>query len=241
MLKNLINITIFLTSILSFSQNIKSIVEFKKVGDSLVKNRLSEFDKSGNLIQEVNFGKFDSRLNTHRNKIRTFEYANGQRVSEYFCENFVSKDTCVIREFSNFEFDKKTGIEKQIKYESDSLIRFIREMKKSKRSKSSKTYSWEFLPVKKPDFEKVLVLIDTSYFDKKNRLIKRVNYNSRVKEPYVEKYAYSKNKYTYQRIGTARDTLITFDYTKLQKKVDKRNLDYKFNSEDNYEYKIEYY
>ncbi|WBL23722.1 hypothetical protein [Zunongwangia sp. HRR-M8] len=107
--------------------------------------------------------------------------------------------------------------------------------------KVSKTSSWEFNPVKEPDYDNALVLIDTSYFDKKNRLIKSVNYNRKLKEPYIEKYVYSKNKYTYQRIGTARDTIITFKYTKLQKEIDKRNLDYRFSSEDNYKYKIEYY
>lgn len=241
MLRNLIYITIFLTSILSFSQNIKSISEFKKVGDSLVKNRLSEFDKSGNLVREVNYGRFDSRLKTFRNKIRTFEYKNGQRVSEYFCENFVSKDTCVIRAFSTFEFDKKTGIEKQTKYESDSLIRFIRETNKSKRMKSSKTYSWEFIPVEKPDFEKALVLIDTIFYDKKKRKIKRIGYNSREKKPVIELYKYSGKNYTYQTIGRYRDTTLTFKYNKLQKLTDKKSMSYIFRNSVNYKYEIEYY
>jgi len=241
MLRNIIYITIFLTSILSFSQNIKSISEFKKVGDSLVNNRLSEFDKSGNLVREVNYGKFDSRLKTFRNKIRTFEFINGQRVSEYFCENFVSKDTCVIRAFSTYEFDKKSGIEKQIKYESDSLIRFIRETKKSKRIKSSKTYSWEFIPVEKPDFEKALVLVDTIFYDKKKRKTKRVSYNSRKEKPVVELYKYSDKNYTYQTIGTYRDTTLTFQYNELQKLADKKSLDYIFQNSENYKYEIEYY
>ena len=114
---------------MSYSQNIKSITEFKKVGDSLTKNRLTEFDKSGKIIREVNYGRYDSRLKTFRNKIRTFEYKNGQRICEYFCEDFVAKDTCVLRSFSTFEFDKDSGIEKQTKYESDSLIRFIKQTK----------------------------------------------------------------------------------------------------------------
>ncbi|QXP68515.1 hypothetical protein [Polaribacter sp. AHE13PA] len=241
MLKNLIYITIFFTSFLSFSQNIKSIAEFKKVGDSLIKNRLSEFDQSGNLVREVNYGRFDSRLKTYRNKITTFELKNGQRVSEYFCEDFVAKDTCVLRSFSTFEFDKKNGIEKQTKFESDSLIRFIRETKKSKRIKSSKTYSWEFIPVEKPDFEKALVLIDTIFYDKKQRKIKRVSYNSRKKKPVVELYKYSDKNYTYQTIGTFRDTTLTFQYNKLQKLADKKSLNYIFQNSENFKYEIEYY
>ena len=38
---------------MSFSQNIKTITEFKKQGDSLVKNRSTEFDKDENLVREV--------------------------------------------------------------------------------------------------------------------------------------------------------------------------------------------
>lgn len=241
MRKKFIYILIFLFSSLSFGQKTKTITEFKKEKDSLIKTRKTEFSKSGNLIKEVRFGGYDAISETFRNNVRIINYDNGHKVSEYNCEDFVAKDTCVIRSFSTYKFNPKTKIEKQTKYESDTLIRFIREVKRKNRMRISKTNSWEFVPFKEPEYEKALVLIDTSYFDKKNRLIKRVNYNSRIKEPYIEKYAYSKSKYTYQRIGTARDTTITFDYTKLQKKVDKRNLDYKFNSEDNYEYEIEYY
>jgi len=241
MLKNVIFILTFLTSILSYSQNIKSITEFEKVGDSLTKNRLTEFDKSGNLIREVNYGKFDSRLKTFRNNIRTFEYKNGHRTFEYFCENFVAKDTCVLRSFSKFEFDKKTGIEKETKYESDSLIRFIRETKRNKRIKSSKTYSWEFMPVEKPNYEKALVLTDTIFYDRKKRKIKRVSYNTRSKNPVIELYNYSKKSYIYETKGTYNDTILTFDYNKIQKLVDKRSLDYIFQNNKQYVYEIEYY
>lgn len=207
----------------------------------MVKNRFSEFDKSGNLIREVNYGKFDSRLKTYRNKIRTFEYQKGQITSEYFCEYFVSKDTCVVRAFSTYVFDKNDGIEKQTKYESDSLIRFIRETKKSKRMRSSKTYSWEFMPVEKPDFEKALVLVDTIFYDKKKRKIKRVSYNSREEKPVVELYKYSDKNYSYQIIGTFRDTTLTFQYNKLQKLADKKSLNYIFENSENYKYELEYY
>ena len=226
---------------MSYSQNIKSITEFKKAGDSLTKNRLTEFDKSGNLIREVNYGRYDSRLKTFRKKIRTFEYRNGQRISEYFCEDFVAKDTCVLRSFSTFKFDKESGIEKQTKFESDSLIRFIRETKRQKRTKISKTHSWEFMPVEKPNYEKALILIDTIFYDKKNRKIKRVSYNSRAKNPVIELYDYSKKSYTYQTKGTYRDTILTFDYSKLQKSSDKKSLNYIFQNKEQYKYEIEYY
>lgn len=241
MQKNIIYILIFLISSISFGQKIKIITEYRKDNDSLIKTRKTEFDKSGNLTKEVNFGGYDAISKTFRNKNRIINYQNGRKISEYNCEDFVAKDTCVIRSFSTYEYNPKTKIEKQIKYEPDSLIRFIREIKTENNIRISKTNSWEFNPVKKPDFEKALTLTDTSYFDKKNRLVKRVNYSSRVKEPYIEKYVYSKDKYTYQTIGTARDTILSFEYTKLQQKIDKKSIDYKLNSTDIYEYKIEYH
>ncbi len=241
MQKNIIYILTFLFTSISFGQKIKTITEFRKEKDSLIKTRKTEFDKSGNLTKEVKFGSYDAISKTFRNKNRIINYKNGKKIFEYYCEDFVAKDTCVIRSFSTYKYNSKNKVEKQIKFEPDSLIRFIREIKKENRMKVSKTNSWEFNPVKQPDYDKALILIDTSYFDKKNRLIKSINYNSRVKEAYIEKYVYSKNNYTYQRIGTARDTMITFEYTKLQKEIDKKNLDYRINSEDNYEYKIEYY
>lgn len=236
-----IYILIFLFSSVSFGQKIKTITELKKVNDSLIKIRKTEFDKSGNLTKEVKFGGYDVISKTFRNKNRYVNYENGRRVSGYNCENFVSKDTCVIRSFSTYEFNPKTDVETQTKYEADTLIRFIREVKKEKRMKVSKTYSWDFNPVKNPDYEKALVLTDTSYFDKKNRLMKRTNYNSRAEKPFIVKYKYSKTQYSYQTIGTARDTIIKFNYTKLQKKADKKNVDYQFKSDENYKYEIEYH
>ena len=47
--------------------------------------------------------------------------------------------------------------------------------------------------------------------------------------------------YTYQTKGTYRDTILTFDYSKLQKLADKKSLDYIFKNEEQFEYEIEYY
>ena len=241
MRKTIIYTLISLISSVSFGQKIKTITEFKSENDSLIKIRKTEFDKSEKLTKEVKFGGYDAISKTFRNKNRIVEYKNGHRVSEYNCEDFVSKDTCIIRSFSSYEFNIKTGVEKQTKYEADTLIRFIREVKKQKNMTITKTNSWEFFPVKEPNLEKALVLTDTAYFDKRNRLIKRINYSSNSNKPYIEKYQYLKDQYTYQTIGTARDTIITVDYSKLQKEADKKNLNYRFKTEDSYQYEIEYY
>ena len=241
MRKQILYTLIFLISSVSFGQRIKTIIEFKNENDSLIKIRKTVFDKSGKLTKEVKFGGYDPISKTFRNKNRIVKYKDGHRVSEYNCEDFVSKDTCIIRSFSSYEFNRKTGVEKQTKYEADTLIRFIREVKKQKNMTITKTNSWEFFPVKEPNLEKALVLTDTSYFDKSNRLTKRINYSSKASKPYIEKYKYLKDQYTYQTIGTARDTIITTDYIKLQKVADKKNIDYRFETKDSYQYKIEYY
>jgi hypothetical protein len=236
MQKNVIFILIILTSCLSFSQNIKSITELKKQGDSLVKNRLTEFDKDGNKTKEVKFRK-------RSNRIVTIEINNGIKVSQMNCDYFAKQDTCVTRSFSKFEFDNKSGIEKQTLYESDSLIRFIRENKNDKRIKISKVYSWEHSPVEEPNYEKALVIIDTIFFDNKDRKTKRVSYNLSRKNPVIELYKYSDKNYTYQTIGTYRDTILKFSFIKnpLQKLADKKSLNYVFQNSQDYEYEIEYY
>lgn len=239
--KDIAYILIFLISSGCFSQKIKTINEFRKDQDSLIKTRSTEFDKLGNLIKDVEFGGYDAISDTFRNRNRVVNYQNGRRVAENNCEDFVAKDTCVTRSFSIYEYNFKTKVEKETKFEPDSLIRYIREIKTENNIRISKTYSWEFNPVKKPDYENALIFTDTTYFDKKKRLIKRINYNSRIKEPFIEKYVYSKNKYTYQTIGTARDTILTLNYNKLQTIVDRKNVDYMFKPEDNYQYQIEYY
>lgn len=241
MKRNIIFTIIFLITSISFGQKIKTITEWKKEEDSLVKTRITEFNKSGDLTKEIKYGGYDAISGTYRNKNRYIKYKNGKRVSEYYCEDFVSKDTCVVRSIATYEFNSETGVEKETKYEADSLIRFIREIKKEKQVTISKTHSWEFVPVKKPDYEKALVLTDTSYFDKMNRIIKRVNYNSRSEKPFVEKYKYSKNKYSYQIIGASKDTTMIFDYSKEQKKIDKQDIKYRFEADDKYRYEIEYY
>lgn len=241
MQKNIIYILTLLISSAIYGQKIKTITEFRKDKDSLIKNRKTEFNKNGNLIKEVRFGGFDPVIKTFRNNIRIVKYDNKKKVSEYHCEDFVAKDTCVMRSFTIYEYDLKNNIERQIKYEPDSLIRFIRDIKMRGNMRITKTSTWEFSPVKEPNFETALILTDTSYFDEKKRLIKQINYNSKMRKPYIKKYTYSENKYTLQTIGTFRDTVLTFEYNKSQQKFNNQNIDYTFNSSDNYEYEFKYY
>tara|TARA_R110000868_G_scaffold257955_2_gene515207 strand:+ start:1024 stop:1749 length:726 start_codon:yes stop_codon:yes gene_type:complete len=241
MQKKITYISILLFSILSFGQKIKTITEFKNEKDSLIKVRKTTFDLSGNLLKEVTFGGFDAILKTNRNYNQFIEYNDGQKTVEYNCEEFVSKDTCVLRSFSTYKFNPKTGIETQTKYESDSLIRFIKEMKKEKNIRITKTYSWDFVPVKVPDYEQATVITDTTYFDKKNRIIKRVSFSSSFEKPLVEKYKYSKEGYSHQIIGDIKDKTFTILFSPTQKIIDKNNLNFRYESNAIYKYEIEYY
>lgn len=241
MLRKITYISMLLFSFLGFGQKIKTITEFKDEKDNLIIVRETTFDYSGNLIKEVIFGEFDDILKTHRNKNQFFEYENGKIVFEYNCEDFVSKDTCVVRSFSTYKFNPKTGIETQTKYESDSLIRFIREIKNEKSITISKTNSWEFSPVKLPDYENSTILKDTTYFDKKHRIIKRLSFSNQFEKPLIENYKYSKNGYSYQIIGNENDTKINIVYSKIQKIIDENNLNFRYESNEKYKYVIEYY
>lgn len=233
-MKNLIYILIFHTTILSFSQNIKSITEFKKQGDSLVKNCLTEFDKNGKVMNKIKFG-------TKTNFIITTQYKNGQRVSKLSCSYFKKQDTCIIKTYSTFQFDNKTKTEKETFFESDSTIRFIREFKREKHIGYEKTYSWEFNPTKFPDLNKAAILIDTIYYDNKNREIKRISHTNFHKQKVIEIIKYSKNKYTKQIIGTQKDTIFEYKLNKLQAIAFENNIDYKFKSDKKYNYTIEYW
>jgi len=234
MRKTIIILT-FLGLLSSCSPKIRSILKYQKEGNEFVLRNITEFDKNGNKVISKGVG------NLRSNRITTIEYKNNRRIFEKSCDYFEKQDTCVIRDFSKFEFDKKMGIEKQTLYEPDSAVRFIREIKRLKNMEIKKTYTWEFSPTKTPKVENALILTDTTFFNKKNRKTKVIHYSSSFKEPWIEVFKYSKNEYTRQTIGTARDTIIKFKITDLQKMAEKKKIKYKFYNSEKYKYGIEYY
>jgi len=230
-------LTIILTFGILFgcSPKIKSILEYRKIGNEFVLSKLTEFDENGNRILSKGIG------NSRSNRITTIQYKNNRKIFEKSCDYFKKQDTCVIRDFSKFEFDKKTGIEKQTLFEPDSAVRFIREIKRLKSMEIKKGYTWEFSPTKTPKVENALILTDTTYFDKKSRKTKVIHHSSSFKKPWIEIFKYSKNEYTKQTIGTAGDTILKFKISDLQKMANKKKLDYKFYSLENYKYEIKNY
>ena len=226
---------LILGSLLSCSPKIQSITAYEKIGNKFLPINITKFDKNSN--KYLSKGLRDSRSN----RITTTEFKNNQKVFEKSCDYFKSHDTCVIRSFSKFESDSKIGTKKQTLYESDSAIRFIKETTRKKRIEIQKIYSWEFSPKKNPKMETALVLTDTVYFDNKNREIKRIHNNSDFNKPMMEIYKYHKNGYSIQTIGTAKDSLIEYKTTDLQKLANKNKIDYKFKESENIQYKIEYF
>jgi hypothetical protein len=217
------------------SPKIKSIMEFSKFNDEFKPSKLTEFDRNGNRIRIENLG------NSRSNRIVTTEFQNNRRVSEKSCDYFKSHDTCVIRSFSKYDVDSKLGIEKQTLYEADSAVRFIREIENLKNLKITKTHTWGFFPTRNPKIEDALILVDTTYLDKKGRKIKSLHYNSKIEKPWTEIFKYKKNRYSIETIGTARDTIIVYELTDLQKKANKKNIDYNFLDLENYKYEITKY
>jgi hypothetical protein len=234
MRKTIIILTIF-GLLFSCSPKIKSILEYQKKGNEFVLRKSTEFDKNGNKVKSRGIG------NSRSNRITEIEYKNNRRVFEKSCDYFKKQDTCVLRSFSKFEFNENTGIEKQTLFESDSAVRFTREIKRINDMEIRKVHTWEFFPTKTPKIEDALILTDTTFFDKKNRKIKTIHHNSRIKEPWVESFKYYKNYYTKETIGTARDTILKLKMTDLQKMAEKKKLDYRFYNLDNYKYEIENY
>ncbi len=234
MQKKTLLILIILSSSIIYSQKIKSITEFKKQGDSLIRNRISEFDLNKNKTKEINF-------NSRSNQIITTEFINNKKMREKHCDYFVKEDTCVIRSFSTYKLNQTDKTERQTCYEEDSLVRFIRDKKKEKKIEILKTYSWEFFPLKKPDFEKAIVLTDTIIYDRKNRIMKKIHFSQDLKEPILETYKYSNKGYTYKLSGTKNDTIIIYKYNKQQKFVNRKKIEYTFNNSNDFQYVFEYY
>ena len=234
MRKTIIILTIF-GLLFSCSPKIKSILEYQKKGNEFVLRKSTEFDKNGNKVKSRGIG------NSRSNRITETEYKNNRRVFEKSCDYFKKQDTCVLRSFSKFEFNENTGIEKQTLFESDSAVRFTREIKRINNMEIRKVHTWEFSPTKTPKIEDALILTDTTFFDKKDRKIKTIHHNSRIKKPWIENFNYYKNYYTKETIGTARDTILKLKMTDLQKMAERKKLDYRFYNLDNYKYEIENY
>lgn len=234
-MKKYIILLIFISVLLGCSSKIKSISEFSNQDGILSKNRIAEFDKEGNKLLEQNFG------NVRSNRIIKSEYKNGMKVLEIDCDYFQKQDTCVVRQFSKFDYDIKNRLLTETKFEEDSAIRFIRNHINLKDMKVIKTMSWEMFPVATPNYDEAVILIDTIYYDKLKREIKRVHHNPDFDKPSIGIFKYTRNGYSKEYKGSGKDTIEYFKYNKFQKKVIKNKIDFDFGDLKRYKYKFDYY
>jgi len=234
MKKNII-LLILISVVLGCSTQIKSITEFTNQDNILSKNRTAEFDKEGNKLLEQNFG------NIRYNNITKSELKNGMKILEIDCDYFRKEDTCVVRQFSKFDYESNKRLSTETKFEEDSLIRFISCHHYFKNMKVIKTMSWETFPKATLNYDAALILVDTIYYDKLKREIKKVHHNPDFGKPWIEIFKYSRNGYSKEYIGISKDTIEYFKHNKLQKKAFKNKIDFDFRDMKIYKYKFNYY
>ncbi|TDE06014.1 hypothetical protein [Flavobacterium sandaracinum] len=235
MRKNII-LLIFLSVLLGCSSKIKSITEFSNQDGILSKNRIVAFDKEGNKLLEQNFG------NERSNRITKSEYKNGLKVLEIDCDYFQKEDTCVLRQFSKYEYDINNRLIAETKFEEDSAVRFIRENHYFKDLEVEKTMTWGMISSKQPDYGEARVYIDTIYYDKLRRKIKIISSSPDFKKPFIEIYKYTKKGYSRELKGTYNnDTILSYKYNKLQKKAIKNKINFDFGDMERNKYEFEYY
>lgn len=233
-MKKIIFFVALFNCFLIYSQNIKSIAEYKTEADSLIQISITEFDLNKNKIKETFY-------NGKRNRIITTKFIGNKKTDETNCDYFIKEDTCVLRFFKKFTIDNINGTERETCYEDDSLVRFIREKKTKERVEIVKTYSWELDPIKNPDFKNAIILTETAKHDRKGRVLERIHNSQNLNKPWKETYKYSKKGYAYKLIGTENDTTIKYNYNKHQRFVNRKNIKYTFDSSNKFKYIFEYY
>lgn len=199
------------------------------------------FDLNGQTLKKVGFGGYDPRSKTYRNRRVLFYYQNGNKYKQLACEYFVRQDTCVLRSFSNFKTDEDGRMVQEIKFEADSLIRFLRERKYEKSKITQTTYTWEFYPVKNINKDSAFKLTSISYVDNQGRDTLIIHYNERSKKSWKEIKTYKPNGYIFTQAGTAHDTTLMVEYDSLFILNNKYGINYDFNSSEKYKYEIIYY
>lgn len=194
------------------------------------------FDKNGLELKSI------TPWGNGNEMITSIEYNSNRKILEKKCYYVKSEDTCYLKSFSKFEFDKKSNTEKQTFFESDSAIRYIRETQRTKTLKITTLKSWETNPTKTPNLKDAIVSIDTAYLDNENRVIKRSYYHPKTDSLWFsEVFNYKKDSYSVTTIGTKRDTTLKFQVTELDRLVRRNNIDYEFINQKEFEYKINYY
>jgi hypothetical protein len=221
--------------IIGCSPKIKSITEYNKNDNNSTKSRVAKFDKKGNKTLERNFE------NQRSNSVFKIEYLNGKKTKETDCDYFEKQDTCVVRQFSFYEYNPKENLKTQTMHDPDSAVRFIRKSHKTRNREVITTNSWEMFPTKDPNPENAIKLTDSVFYDSKRREIKRLHFNGNFKETWSEKFQYSKNGYTKIVSGNRMDTTLFHVYSKLEKLANKKHIDIDFKDATSHTYEFNYH
>ena len=241
MQKKFIFILSLLVSQLAFTQQIESIIEYVSREDSLVKNRATFFNQSGQVVSDSLKWFSDPVKKLLIYKVQEAKYNGDNKISEINYDWYVVKDTNVIRSFSTFQFDSISNKETQICFESDTLIRFVKEVTFEKNLKTTRTKSWEFNPVAQINDKPDLVLVDSIFFDNSNKPIKHLITNSEL-DGNIERHISYKNDSVYIRLKAGSfERMSIMSYSKSQKIIDSLKMDYKFKTKPRYKYKFTYY
>lgn len=226
-------------------REIKAIIEYDVTGDSLVKTRSTYFDRRGNVITDTTDFLFDPINNSQIYRITKNTYEQGRKSIELIYDCYVNKDTNVVRSFSRFNYDEKTGAEIQRCYESDSLLRFVRTIKREKGIITQKTESWEFNPVDKENEMPDITLSDTIYIDEFSRpwkiISNRYRGNAIKGSPVYRTMRYTSDSiYIKLETETYQKSYVS-KYPKLQQRLDSIGIKYTIEKNDKYKYEILYF
>lgn len=227
------NFFCILILISSCSSSIKTVTAYEDVNGVLEKKTETEFDKKGNELKEIKYGKtYD--------KIKATTYYKNSRVSVLNCDFQKDVNRCIANSFSKFTYDAKKKTETETMYVKDSLVWRIEEKRELNNLEIIKTYNWDIEATKIPNYDEAFVTLDSLFYDKKSRLIRKVSHN-KIRKPFEDIYTYTKNGYSYQIKGTRMDTIYNYKYSKEQKIIVNQIPRFEFYYPKQLVYKIEYY
>lgn len=98
---------------------LKTIIEYRKIGNTLKKTKSAEFDRAGNKLIERNFGQPRS------NRKVQYTYKNRLKMKEVSCDYFAKQDTCVVRQIVLYQYKPEKDLRIETIYEPDSAVRLV--------------------------------------------------------------------------------------------------------------------
>lgn len=241
MQKTILLLIICILPKLVFSQKIKSISEFLKEGNQLIKTNYYTKNKQCNKI--VYFFGYDSIAKSLKEERCYLKYDKNRKQSESCFVYYSDLDSLSPSGYMTALYDDREKTKTFNFFFKDSIV-YSRHILKTnnKKLETSIQYLWFKEPMKERKIEDAIIVIDTFEINRKGKWLKRIHYNSDFpEEVYTESYTYKKDGYILEKKGFSSDTIISHTYHKLQSVVDQKGIEYEFLDSDKYSYTIEYY